>query len=166
MSCAVREGGKIVPNSKYAHPVMYQRFMRGVDVIDQLRTNYSVQLRSKKWWKKLFCCVVDQWIVNAYILYLEKMVALGLKPLDHMQFNLAIAHYLVKPRLDKPGPACPTGGRKPKPKPPCIPERCANYRRKCLHCPVFTKWYCAGCNYAFMCNRVCFKELHRTKNLR
>jgi hypothetical protein len=50
----------------------YEEFMRGVDVSDHLRTSYSIQMRSHKWWHKVFIFGFDQSIVNQYILYLER----------------------------------------------------------------------------------------------
>jgi hypothetical protein len=84
-----REKGRAIWQEVPSTPVhiQYQEFMRGIDVIDQLRTYYSIQLRSKKWWKKLMCFVLDQSFVNLYILYLEDIEKLGLKPLEHARFN-------------------------------------------------------------------------------
>jgi hypothetical protein len=41
--------------------------MRGVDVTDHLRGNYSCQLKCHKWWMKIFHLVVDQTTVNSYV---------------------------------------------------------------------------------------------------
>ena len=48
----------------------YTTFMKGVDVADQLQASYSCQNRSHKWWHHLFHFLLDQTIVNVYILYL------------------------------------------------------------------------------------------------
>lgn len=33
-------------------------------------------------------------------------------------------------------------------------------------CPIYMKWYCASCDYKFMCNKGYHKEFHQKKNLR
>ena len=37
----------------------YQRNMRGIDVLDQQRVEYTVQLKSHKWWHRLLLFVLD-----------------------------------------------------------------------------------------------------------
>jgi hypothetical protein len=49
--------------------LMYQEFMRGVDVTDQLHAAYPTLMRSHKWWHKCVSFVVDQSLVNAKILH-------------------------------------------------------------------------------------------------
>jgi hypothetical protein len=38
--------------------------MRGVDVSDQLQASYSYQVRSHKWWHRIFYFLLDMTIVN------------------------------------------------------------------------------------------------------
>jgi hypothetical protein len=45
-------GQLIVPSSPMH--VQYVEYMRGVDVTDHLRGNYSAQLKSHKWWHNSF----------------------------------------------------------------------------------------------------------------
>lgn len=39
--------------------VEYQFHMRGVNVVDQMRTDYNIQFHSHKWWHKHFFFIVD-----------------------------------------------------------------------------------------------------------
>jgi hypothetical protein len=49
----------------------YKTHMRGVDVVDHLRGNYSCQVRSHKWWHRSFYFMVDTTMVNSWILHKE-----------------------------------------------------------------------------------------------
>jgi hypothetical protein len=46
----------------------YTTFMRGVDVVDQLRASYSSQTRNHKWWHRVFFAMLDVIEVNMYIM--------------------------------------------------------------------------------------------------
>lgn len=50
---------------------LYNSYMGGVDVADQLRKTYSCRRKSKKWWLPLFYFMVDVSVVNSYILHRE-----------------------------------------------------------------------------------------------
>ena len=71
MSLLRRSG--VVRHDVPTSPVLleYTRYMRGVDVTDQLRASYSSQTQSHKWWHRIFWFLMDTSIVNAYILYLD-----------------------------------------------------------------------------------------------
>jgi hypothetical protein len=60
------QGQLVVPSSPMHR--QYIEYMRGVDVTDQLRGNYSSQLRCHKWWMKIFHFIVDQTMVNSYVI--------------------------------------------------------------------------------------------------
>ena len=47
----------------------YNHFIGGVDIADQLRAHFSIQLRGVKTWKPLFYWLLDTAIVNAYLLF-------------------------------------------------------------------------------------------------
>jgi hypothetical protein len=42
----------------------YTTHMRGVDVADQLLSNYSCQVRAHKWWHRIFYFLLDMLVVN------------------------------------------------------------------------------------------------------
>ena len=75
--------------------VEYMEYMRGVDVTNQLRGNYSSQLRSHKWWMKLFYIVVDQSMVNAYVTWVKEMEDLGLRISIDLAFKIPIGGHLI-----------------------------------------------------------------------
>ena len=47
----------------------YNRFMGGVDLIDQFIANYRIRIRSKKWWWLFFSWSVDACLINAWLMY-------------------------------------------------------------------------------------------------
>jgi hypothetical protein len=49
----------------------YQKYFRGVDICDQLRSKYPIGRNSKKWWKYLMNFLINLCIINGYILYTE-----------------------------------------------------------------------------------------------
>jgi hypothetical protein len=50
----------------------YTKFMRGMDVANQLRVSYSSLTRSHKWWHRVFFALLDVTEVNMYIMYLDQ----------------------------------------------------------------------------------------------
>jgi len=48
---------------------VYQILMKGVDISNQLISYYEIDVRMKKWWKRLFNHLIDIAVVNSYILY-------------------------------------------------------------------------------------------------
>jgi hypothetical protein len=70
--------------------VQYVQYMREVDVTDQLRGNYSSQLKFYKWWLKLFHLVVNQSMVNNYVCWVADMEALELRVMSHLAFKIAV----------------------------------------------------------------------------
>ena len=48
---------------------VYQILMKGVDISNQLISYYEIDIRMKKWWKRLFNHLIDIAVVNSYILY-------------------------------------------------------------------------------------------------
>lgn len=49
----------------------YSDYMGGVAKHDTLRQMYGINGTSKKWWHRIFFCLLDMAIVNAYVLYKE-----------------------------------------------------------------------------------------------
>jgi hypothetical protein len=62
----------------------YTTHMRGVDVADHLRGNYSCQTRSHRWWNRLFYFLLDQSWTNMWIMHKEMMVDLKRPKKEHM----------------------------------------------------------------------------------
>ena len=69
--------------------------MRGVDVSDQLRGEYSCQVRSHKWWHRLFFFLLDTARVNSWIIHKSFAKRDGQKALEHVQFTMDLANALM-----------------------------------------------------------------------
>lgn len=84
--------------------VEYQEYMRGVDLIDQMRRDYSVQFHSRKWWHKFLFFTVDSSLQNAWVLYKADREARGEggRKLTRRSFYYTIATELVLPVIRPP----------------------------------------------------------------
>ena len=71
----------------------YNRFMGGVDKLDQYLAYYGFTRRTFKWWRKAFFSLFDRAIVNAYILYTHSHQS-GRK-LSHLHFRIRLAKELL-----------------------------------------------------------------------
>ena len=61
----------------------YNQGMGGVDKADQYAVYYSIERKSKKWWRKLVFWLLEVAIMNSYILYKETVVSL----LSHVDYR-------------------------------------------------------------------------------
>jgi hypothetical protein len=66
----------------------YTNNMRGVDVANHVRSNYSCQVSTHKWWHRVFFFLLDLTTTNMYVMYLDlwKKHGSGDRPLIHLQF--------------------------------------------------------------------------------
>lgn len=71
---------------------VYNYYMGGVDLLDSLLGLYRIQLRTKKWYKKIFFHMIDMCVVNAWILWRRKSE----QYMALFDFKLAIAEHLCK----------------------------------------------------------------------
>lgn len=158
LRCLRGKVGQLIVPSTPVHR-QYEMFMRGVDVTDQLRVNYSVQLSSHKWWHKIFAFIVDQSIINSYILFNSEMEKLGLPVMRHMRFNLAIADDLIKGLLERAANPVSVKPCRHSPAVPCYPDK-EKRRRKCVVCGSKQKWFCPGCAFTWLCGYQCYAWYH------
>ena len=134
----------------------YTTYMHGVDVADQLWASYSCQVRSHKWWHRMFYFLVDMIFVNMYtsILWCEKIKKV---PITHLQFCTKMYRALLQN----------WNGRKRAQRPiltravvVCCPSY-HNKRRDCFLCGKKTNIFCYLCDCKFMCiKRGCYEIAH------
>jgi hypothetical protein len=84
----------------------YNKFMGGVDLLDQLAKSYTPLRKTVKWWKKLFLHLVNLAVVNAYVVW----KASGPRKLTHHQFRLEVVKSWLEDAPNLPGP--PPKGRR------------------------------------------------------
>lgn len=151
----------------------YNRHMGGVDLADQCMVYYAVGRKSMKWYKRIFWRLIEQTIVNAYILF--KQIR-GINPKQYPQklFRMDLAHALttaaIRNRIGQGRPSLAVNfvrlqgkhfGR--------IHE---DRRGRCVVCAYKrkgpyskkrkdkkTKNYCSKCS-VFLCHGTCFQRFH------
>ena len=75
-------------NTNFMH-VAYLRWMRRVDILDQMRDVYSCQVKSHKWWHWLLFFLLDLTSVNSYIIYKELATKKGENNIFmHLEFQI------------------------------------------------------------------------------
>jgi hypothetical protein len=137
----------------------YTTYMCGVDVADQLRASYSCQVRSHKWWHRIFYFLLDMTIVNMYIMYLSilKRQRVRKVPITHLQFRSELCSALLQN----------WGGRETTTKPILVRPPivcCPSYhhkRRRCFLCGKKTNYFCYLCDCKFICVKSgCYEIAH------
>jgi hypothetical protein len=138
----------------YISPIQveYQEMMRGVDVVDQTRRSYSIQLKSRKWWHKILMFIVDSSLGNAYILYCTHCSSHGIKSMSRAEFHYHIAGVLTDPMI-KVGCTCGLFN---------IQNKGIHYLAKadhkgyCLVCSSNYSRICPSCNGGYLCEGRCY----------
>jgi len=106
--------------------------------------------------------VLNQSLVNIWILYQEQIEALGLSLMSHMQFRINIGRYLFAPCFEvpqllkavRPGAQLTTTN--------CGLHK-SSRRRECYLCGKLQKWFCKGCGYLWLCiHRDCYNIQHNS----
>lgn len=136
----------------------YQDFMRGIDVVDQQRGEYTVQLPTHKWWHRLLLWTLDSSTLNSYLLYRADYENAGFPVWTRVLWHYTLAMHLV-------GPYFPGGhvrGRHRRLAPPGFHriEGHPSARRACVVCRKVTRRFCGGCAGQFMCDGACYVRVH------
>ena len=65
----------------------YNKYMLGVDKLDQLVSYYSFLHKSVKWWRKVFFWLLEVSVVNSYVIYKEDCTTNGIAPKSHLAYR-------------------------------------------------------------------------------
>ena len=76
----------------------YNRYMLGVDKLDQMMCYYSFIHKSTKWWRKVFFWILELTVVNSYIIYQHTRNEIKQNSV-HLAFRLELIHHLIEPLL-------------------------------------------------------------------
>lgn len=143
--------------------ILYSQYMGGVDVGDQLRYYYSTQIATKKWWHRVYFFCLDTCITNAYIMHKGTCARLGVKALNHKDFQMCTAYALMAQphRVEVISALVPR-------RPPLARNAAAVVhlpcktvlRRVCRVCKKRTYWVCEQCDNTRLCTQECFKVFH------
>ena len=161
----LRNGSRITVSCPQS-VLLYNNFMGGVDLNDQLRGYYSVRIKGRKSYKYIWWFVFDMAVTNAYILCKNHSTLTTPSVKD---FRTQLAKELIgkfnnrkrpgRPSLESPSQRiCPSH----------FPKKCEK-RRRCHLCNKKhnkrrdTTWYCTTCNVA-LCHTGrdddCFLKYH------
>jgi hypothetical protein len=143
---AIRED---IPTS----PVLleYTTPMGGVDVADQLRASYPSQIRSHKWWHRIFFTMLDVTEVNNYFMYLSRCKE-GRnpvrRPMSHLAFKVALCKALLHGWQERTTISNEALTERPSIHMPSH----MTLKRACVVCKVRNPHtYCYQCGFKFMC---------------
>ncbi|XP_065658778.1 piggyBac transposable element-derived protein 2-like [Hydra vulgaris] len=165
----------------------YNKCMGGVDLADMLIALYRTEVKTRRWYIKVFWHFVDVAKVNAWILYKRHYQQLGLPINKHQalaEFTVDISNALIQANKSKAiqgrgRPAKLSGIKqvqqrnRKKPVIP-IPNNDIRYdhighwpkpqkdKKRCRLCQSYSRMMCAKCN-VFLCllaNRNCYVDFH------
>lgn len=156
----------------------YNRNMNFVDKFDQLKGQYQVDRKSRKWWHRIFFHFLDCCVVNAFIIFkeLEDSEKMTLKDFCRSVIASLTAegqvgssskrksstHQTVQLKKSKPyvAPIIRVTESKHQPK-KCTSRRCANCSTKVQ--PTRTTWMCETCSVPLCLRKEknCFSNFHR-----
>lgn len=88
----------------------YNKFMGGVDRMDENISNYRISIRSKKWWWPIFAFSIDMSIHNAWQIYRRQK---NCNKTDYLNFRREVVQIYLK----KYGQSIKGGGRPKSSKP-------------------------------------------------
>lgn len=149
----------------------YNKYMGGVDRMDQNISYYRISIRSKKWWVPFFMFMPDVAIQNAWLLY-RNSAGHKNRSLDLLAFRREVVNvYRLKfsaEARNAPGIGRPlTAGRQRKEKVPKAVRRdeqghypkTNQMQRRCAHCSKKAKVVCCKCHLGLHID--CFKPFHQ-----
>lgn len=85
----------------------YQTNMHKVDLLDQMRTNYSTQLVINRWWHRYLMFVLDLVLHNSWVCYRHDCKARGERKVEWLRFVYEVAFGLITTKLQQPQATCP-----------------------------------------------------------
>ena len=152
----------------------YNKYMGGVDKLDQQLSYYPVGRPGKKWWRYIVWHIINTAVYNAFIIWNKSAHNFPiLKTYDHMMFRCDIADGLINGFCSRKLP-----GRKAT-RLQAIPEgtikhhvisKIAGRKRSCVLCslekrktpkgyPIETSFICKFCDVP-LCKKLCFSKYH------
>ena len=152
----------------------YNKYMLGVDKLDQLVSYYSFPHKSLKWWRKVFFWLVEVAVVNSYVIYKEQKLKHNERPITHLAYQRSLIDMLTKPVRStlrcQVGPRVPPTEKRLQDKPHFLKKD--EKRTECIVCSDrkegqrhLTHFHCCTCtDNPPLCPTECFKIYHTQKN--
>ena len=132
---------------------LYNKYGHTVDRVDQMRHNYSMHWRSRKWWLCMTLYFLDIAVMNAYVMAKRRFPD---KYQSQKEFRIELMHQLVEGYSER---------KKKKRKAVCYPIAVKN-RKRCTVCPSLPgesrngskpMYGCGECGVS-VCIGECFKQ--------
>ena len=150
----------------------YNKYMGGVDRLNQIRKTYGFDRRSRRYWIRPFFQFFDYAINNAYLLYKHNCRLFRMHAKELMDFRIELIHLLVARSRHRKRSVVPQSSSYFDGAPSsCSLCRVADIglaRGRCRHCsyigrrPVrHTSYGCSFCRVR-LCKIECFSEYHKT----
>ena len=73
----------------------YNIGMRGVDKFDQLSTYYNIQLKSRRWYLKIFYQFLEIAMINSYVIYQKVYEKVNKPTLSHLKYRFEVIRGLI-----------------------------------------------------------------------
>ena len=156
---------------------LYNKYMGGVDLADQLRHYYSVGRASRQWYRYIFWFLIDLSICNAFILYNTYRLGQGQAKVKQLTFRTNLAKQLIagfssttslghsakRFKIEKLSLSAPNANKH-------FSVKIEGRKKVCVHCKmvgrktpkgnsVETSFKCLQCSIA-LC-RTCFNDYHK-----
>lgn len=149
----------------------YNKYMGGVDLMDQMTGYYAISRRSKKWTTKLCYHIFNIAFHNSYVLY--KKYSTCTKKKTYLKYLIKVIYLLAGDVIhstlsqDTITQLQPTNLSTPSSRVTHYPVELAN-RRQCVVCSTHKKrkeikTMCSSCQVALCCIG-CFAEYHNTRD--
>ena len=144
----------------------YNKYMGGVDRLNQVRRSYGFDRKSRRYWLRLFFQFFDYATDNAHILYKHNCVRCNIKPVELLRFRLNLVDLLL--RHSSRSSKNPVGSN-PNDSGCCL-KRVSEIgisRGRCHHCvrvkrsPLHYTSYGCSLHRVRLCKTPCFSEFHR-----
>ena len=149
----------------------YNRYMGGVDRLNQLRKTYGFDRKSRRYWIRPFFQFFDYAINNAYLLYKHNCKTFKMSPMQLLTFRMELVSLLICRSRHRKRSVVPQSSRYSDGAPSCCSlSRAADVglsRGRCRHCldigrhPVrHTSFACSFCCVR-LCKIPCFTDFHK-----
>lgn len=144
----------------------YNRYMGGVDRLDQNVGSYRISMRSKKWWWPLFAFLPDAAVNNGWLLY-RMSPAHENQPLDQLAFKRSVAQVylqLLRSQQHLPRAVQPQQAKRQKVATEVRHSNAAHHlrsmpkQRRCSLCGKKANMLCGACNVPL--HQKCTAQFH------
>ncbi|KAG0574413.1 hypothetical protein KC19_VG261000 [Ceratodon purpureus] len=109
---------------------------------------------------KIFHFGFNQTMVNAYVMWVKDIEALGLSASTHLAFKISVGRHLAEDAINaRQKLRCPLGPA-PRRRHPVHTLYQSDLKWQCVVCDCLQKWLCRPCGNKWMCLEECYWAKH------